>query len=59
MGGSKKSVGGLLLAVRVLDIEPQHVVGNIVDVEVGVHLFYVVHIVVVPPTLVVSQSEVL
>mmetsp|Transcript_28749 Transcript_28749/g.70877 ORF Transcript_28749/g.70877 Transcript_28749/m.70877 type:complete len:331 (-) Transcript_28749:873-1865(-) len=45
------------LAVRVLDVQPQHVVRDVVLVEPRVHLGHVVFVAVVPAALVVPQRE--
>lgn len=47
--------GEVALAVRVLDVQPDEVIGNVVLVKAGVDRLHVLLVVVVPPALVVTQ----
>mmetsp|Transcript_17547 Transcript_17547/g.44716 ORF Transcript_17547/g.44716 Transcript_17547/m.44716 type:complete len:648 (-) Transcript_17547:7-1950(-) len=49
--------GEVALAVRVLDVQPQHVEGNVVLVEAGVHRRHVRLVAVVPAALMVGDGE--
>ena len=50
--------GEVALVVCVLNVQPDGVVGDVVHVKVGVHLKNVLHVVVVPPALVVRNAPV-
>ena len=45
------------LAIRVLDIQPEHIEGQVVLVELRVHRAHVLLVLVVPPALVVAEGE--
>lgn len=49
--------GEIPLVVRVFDIQPEHVVRNIVAVKSGVHVLHVRFVDVVPATLVVPECK--
>lgn len=47
--------GEVALAVRVLDVQPDEVIGDVVLVKAGIHRLHVLLVIVVPPALVVTQ----
>lgn len=49
--------GEIPLPVRVVDIEPDDVVGDVVAIESGVHGLHVGLVFVVPAALMVAESE--
>lgn len=49
--------GEVALPVRVLDVEPDEVIGDVVLVKACIHLLHVLLVVVVPAALVVGQSR--
>lgn len=49
--------GEIPLLVRVVDIEPDDVIGDVVAIESGVHGLHVSLVSVVPATLMVAESE--
>lgn len=49
--------GEVALAIRVLDIQPDEVIGNVVLIEACVHCLHVLLVVVVPAALVVGQRR--
>ena len=56
--GEQRAVPGVVpLAVRVLDVQPDHVDRKVVLLKLGLHLEYVRLVLVVPPTLVVRKAE--
>lgn len=49
--------GEIALSIRVLDIQPDIVVRDVVLIEACVHCLHVLLVVVVPAALVVAQSK--
>lgn len=45
----------IAFAVRVLDVQPDEVIGDVVLVKAGIDCLHVLLVVVVPPALVVTQ----
>ncbi len=49
--------GEVALAIRVLDVEPDKVIGDVVLIKARVHCLHVFLVIVVPAALVVGQSS--